>query len=169
MVDRQHTREGKTPSIWSIRGVSQDLQARISAAAKGRRMTLGEWISAAAEAALARGMDRQQVQDPEDRLGNLEARVAELEARLGEVDARLDNVATSPTAMPVTRPAPSQGSGRGAGGGAKRLTPEQDRMIADMLGQNRSYSEIGAAVGISPGAITKIRERLAREGLLSKL
>jgi DNA-binding Lrp family transcriptional regulator len=59
-----------------------------------------------------------------------------------------------------------QGGGRGAGGGAKRLTDEQDHQIVKMLNAGRSYSEIGAAVGVSSGALTRIKARLEREGRL---
>src|SRR5687768_7678579 len=39
--------------------------------------------------------------------------------------------------------------------------------IAEMLNAGRSYSEIGNAVGVSSGALTKIRSRLAEQGLLT--
>jgi hypothetical protein len=60
-----------------------------------------------------------------------------------------------------------QGVGRGAGGGNKRLTDEQDRQIADMLKAGRSYSEIAASVDVSKGALSRIRDRLERQGLLT--
>jgi uncharacterized protein YerC len=67
----------------------------------------------------------------------------------------------------VTQRPPRTSVGRGAGGGNKRLTDEQDRQIADMLKAGRPYPEIAAAVGVSSGALTRIKERLERQGLLT--
>jgi hypothetical protein len=72
---------------------------------------------------------------------------------------------TPPQHSIVTQPRHTS-AGQGAGGG-KRLTAEQDRQIADMLKAGRPYPEIAAAVGVSSGALTRIKERLDRQGLLT--
>jgi hypothetical protein len=94
---------------------------------------------------------------------NLSDRVRDLER-----PADPQRVATQPVQHTAVTQQPRQTSaGRGAGGGNKRLTDEQDLRIADMLKAGRSYSEIAASVDVSKGALSRIRDRLERQGLLT--
>ena len=108
-----------------------------------------------------------------DRLDALEER----EPRMVKIDALAARITAleARASMPVTASADSErpavprqprpaSVGQGAGGG-KRLTDEQDRQIADMLKAGRSYSEIAASVDVSIGGLTKIKKRLAEQGV----
>jgi hypothetical protein len=105
----------------------------------------------------------------ESRLEALEQRAAMDETGRVAVQTRSEPPAP-PTHAPrpaVTRQPRQTPAGRGAGGGNKRLTAEQDRQIAEMLNAGRPYSEIAASVGVSIGGLTKIKTRLERQGLLT--
>jgi hypothetical protein len=84
----------------------------------------------------------------------------------GVVQDRQARAETPPQHTIVTQRPRLASVGQGAGGG-KRLTDEQNRQIADMLNAGRSYSEIAPAVGVSIGGLTKIKKRLAEQGLLT--
>jgi DNA-binding NarL/FixJ family response regulator len=62
---------------------------------------------------------------------------------------------------------PRQTPAKQGAGGDKQMTDEQDRQIADMLKAGRSYREIAKVVDVSPGALSKIKKRLGRQGLLT--
>jgi hypothetical protein len=108
-------------------------------------------------------------------------RFEDVERRLARLEAEAVLRSETQTVLPqrVTRNTPPQhgtpavtrqprqtSAGRGAGGG-NRLTAEQDRQIAEMLNAGRPYSEIAASVGVSIGGLTKIKARLAEQGLLT--
>jgi hypothetical protein len=112
----------------------------------------------------------QRFEDIERRLERLEAEAvldSETQAVLPQRDTR--DALPQHTAPAVTRQPRHTSSGRGAGGGKKRLTDEQDRQIAEMLKAGRSYPEIGAAIGRNPLSIRKIKNRLVEQGLLDEM
>jgi hypothetical protein len=112
-----------------------------------------------------------------DRLAALEEREPRM-VRIDAVEARITALEAG-ASMPVTASADSErpavtrqprpaSVGQGAGG-SKRMTAEQDRQIADLLNAGRPYSEIAPAVGVSIGRLTKIKKRLAEQGLLTAI
>jgi hypothetical protein len=199
--------------IWTVRGISDDIQKRVSDAAQAAGMRLGPFV----ERILLDALERlERLERPEGQgapagqgdAGDLAERVADLAATVEVVRAlfekhrrqdfpsvveRLERLEAA-QAVPAIPSLPSRdgdggrgrevaaipgrlapdnvkprrtGVGRGVGGG-KRLTDEQNRQIADMLKAGRPYSEIAPIVGVSIGGLTKIKQRLADQGLLTE-
>lgn len=73
---------GEKRALWGVRGISNELANQVAAAAKGKGMMLGEWVTRALEAALEREADQQQQADG----GELRARIRHLEAEVRRLD-----------------------------------------------------------------------------------
>jgi hypothetical protein len=115
----------------------------------------------------------EQITEVLERLERLGATLATVEATVNLHDAYIRELRqdrergrTAGRASPAAaRPAPATAAGdetaaRPRGKGGKPLSPEQDKIIADMIHAERPYSEIASKAGVSIGAITKIRKRL---------
>jgi predicted transcriptional regulator len=92
---------------------------------------------------------------------NLSDRVRDLER-----PADPQQAATRPVQHKAVTQQPRQPPVKQDAGGGKAPT-EQDLQIAEMLKAGRSYREIAKAVGIHHGALTRIKKRLERQGLVT--
>jgi hypothetical protein len=101
-------------------------------------------------------------------VGLLDTYVRELRQdreRLGGLERGRTAAHPRPALVPAAaRSAPSEKNGETAarprGKGGRALSPETDKLIADMIRAGQPYSEIASKAGVSIGAITKIRKRL---------
>ena len=165
---------------WFVRGVPEDVAQAVADAARTEGITMGRWVTRALRAALERPgpagapeAGAEQITEVLERLERLGATLATVEATVTLHDAYIRELRqdrergrTAGRASPAAaRPAPATAAGDGTGArprgkGGKPLSPEQDKIIADMIRAERPYSEIASKAGVSIGAITKIRKRL---------
>lgn len=149
-------------TIWTIRGVSEDMQRRVSAAAQESGMKLGRWIEKAlARAVLETGSDRTDAA----RLAAVEQRLAELTERVASLEAsgaRGSHRAGKTTA----RPAEPHHASSGGRGGPRTPIPEEHLAEADRLNrEGMSFPEIirtkgwGYNRGSLPTAVKRYRAR----------
>ena len=146
--------------IWTVRGVSDDIQRRTAEAANAAGMRLGPWVERALRAGLERSVPDGASPVPGDLAAQLAAlveRVERLEAGAGAtVPARLSPNAAKPVrrarkpAKARTRPKPSGGARTLAGSRSSQAIPDDHLADADRLNREGiSFAEIREMKGWS--------------------